>query len=281
MLAPARLCSGRLRGRTPVHRDRPRAKRGARIGIGGSLTALPLPHHRACGSAHGGSAVKPSRESTSRPGLLFVSRQGRFEPSRTNLRASPFRLCAQASRNWIFCRHSSLRFTLTSLPPFGPSGFRLTMPAADFCSSIGSPSDFPSPDSGTDACRSPEVSSTAFPAQSPNLRSALLMDTDFAITSWLVPRSRLISGSCSSTRSFAPRFFQTGLAAYSLRFANLHLHQVGRRLSLPSGRTCSAHTVAHAFKRGETRSSILVSPPWRARESFLSPVKTGSGDCAI
>jgi len=143
--------------------------------------------------------------------------------------------------NWIFCRCSSLRFTLTSLPPFGPSGSRPTMPAADFCSSIGSPSDFPSPESGTDACRSPEVSSTAFPAQSPNLRSALLMDTDFAITSWLVPRSRLISGSCSSTRSFAPRFFQTGLAASSLRFANLHLHQVGRRLSLPSGRTCSAH----------------------------------------
>jgi hypothetical protein len=27
-----------------------------RIGIGGSLTAPPLPHHRTCGSASGGSA---------------------------------------------------------------------------------------------------------------------------------------------------------------------------------------------------------------------------------
>jgi hypothetical protein len=28
----------------------------SKIGIGGSLTAPPLPHHRTCGSAYGGSA---------------------------------------------------------------------------------------------------------------------------------------------------------------------------------------------------------------------------------
>jgi HEAT repeat protein len=33
-----------------------RCVRTARIGIGGSLTAPPLPHHRTCGSASGGSA---------------------------------------------------------------------------------------------------------------------------------------------------------------------------------------------------------------------------------
>src|SRR5437867_1056933 len=57
--------------------------------------------------------------------------------------------------------------------------------------------------------RSPVVSSAAFHAQSPNLRFACLMDMDFAVSRPLVPRSRLIFGFCSSTRAFAPRFFQT------------------------------------------------------------------------
>ena len=64
--------------------------------------------------------------------------------------------------------------------------------------------------------RSPEVSSAAFRAQSPDLRSACLMDMDFAVRGTLVPRSRLVSGFCSSTRAFAPRFFQTPLTAVAL-----------------------------------------------------------------
>src|SRR5437870_3299984 len=68
-----------------------------------------------------------------------------------------------------------------------------TMPSADFCH----------------PARSPEVSSAAFRAQSPDLRSACLMDMDFAVPCLLVPRSRLLSGFCSSTRAFAPRFLQT------------------------------------------------------------------------
>src|ERR1700720_2783330 len=35
------------------------------------------------------------------------------------------------------------------------------------------------------------------------------MDMDFAVSSPLVRRSRLISGICPSTRTFAPRFLQT------------------------------------------------------------------------
>jgi hypothetical protein len=58
-------------------------------------------------------------------------------------------------------------------------------------------------------CRPPGVSSTAFRAQPPDLRSALLMDMDFAVTCPLVRRSRLRSGSCPSARAFAPRFLQT------------------------------------------------------------------------
>ena len=57
--------------------------------------------------------------------------------------------------------------------------------------------------------RSPGVSSAAFCAQSPNLRFAPLMDMNFAVSCPLVRRSRLISGFCSSTRTFDPCFFQT------------------------------------------------------------------------
>ena len=57
--------------------------------------------------------------------------------------------------------------------------------------------------------RSPEVSSTAFRAPPPNLRSASLMEMDFAKPGPLARRSRLLFGSCSSARTFAPRFLQT------------------------------------------------------------------------
>ena len=57
--------------------------------------------------------------------------------------------------------------------------------------------------------RSPEVSSTAFRASPPNLRFAPLMEMGFAKPGPLAQRSRLISGFCSSARTFAPRFLQT------------------------------------------------------------------------
>ena len=57
--------------------------------------------------------------------------------------------------------------------------------------------------------RSPGVSSAAFCAQSPDLRFAPLMDTDFAVSCPLVRHWRLISGFCPSTRTFVLRFFQT------------------------------------------------------------------------
>jgi len=89
--------------------------------------------------------------------------------------------------------------------------------------------------------RSPGVSSAAFGAQSPDLRFAPLMDMDFAVSSPLVRRYRLVSGFCPSTRTFDPCFFQTpphgGSPCFSL---GLHLHQVGRRtftsklLNMPS-----------------------------------------------
>src|SRR5271156_3535164 len=78
--------------------------------------------------------------------------------------------------------------------------------------------------------RSPGVSSIAFCAQSPDLRSAYLMDMGFAVSCPLALRSRLVSGSCPSTRAFAPRFLQTPPHGGSpCVIANPYLHQVGWR----------------------------------------------------
>jgi hypothetical protein len=89
--------------------------------------------------------------------------------------------------------------------------------------------------------RSPGVSSTAFRAQSPNLRFASLMDMDFAVSCPLVRRWRLVSGFCSSTRTFAPCFLQTPPRGGSpCIITRPYLHQVGQRtftsklLSMPS-----------------------------------------------
>src|ERR1035437_7370311 len=59
------------------------------------------------------------------------------------------------------------------------------MPAADFCCTVRRDCSILSPDSGT-CSRPPEVSSTAFNAQPPDLQPVPLMDVDFAINSPLV-----------------------------------------------------------------------------------------------
>src|SRR5262249_17221315 len=89
--------------------------------------------------------------------------------------------------------------------------------------------------------RSPGVSSTAFRAQSPNLRFAPLMDMDFAVSCPLVRRWRLVSGFCPSTRTFVPCFLQTPPRGGSpCIITRPYLHQVGQRtftsklLSMPS-----------------------------------------------
>ena len=60
-----------------------------------------------------------------------------------------------------------------------------TMPAADFYCEIKAPCDAFSHDSVTHS-RSPEVSSTAFRTQPPDLQPVPLMDTDFAVSGQLV-----------------------------------------------------------------------------------------------
>jgi len=102
--------------------------------------------------------------------------------------------------------------------------------------------------------RSPGVSSTAFRAQSPNLRFAPLMDMDFAVRCPLVRRSRLVSGFCPSTRTFVPCFLQTPPRGGSpCIITRPYLHQVGQRtftsqlLSMPS--TQRSRKTADAFAR--------------------------------
>ena len=70
---------------------------------------------------------------------------------------------------------------------FVPRG--TTMPSADFCCTIRRDYSLLSPDSGT-CGRPPEVSSTAFNAQPPNLQPAPLMDMDFAVIGQFVQRRR-------------------------------------------------------------------------------------------
>ena len=95
----------------------------AAIGIGGSLAAPPLPHHRAYGSVHGGS-----RSCASTIGNVLAGRSGSCAAesdsmsSRNACRASPVGADEKSSLNWMFSRLSLSRF-MSYLPllSFGPS----------------------------------------------------------------------------------------------------------------------------------------------------------------
>src|SRR6185369_9260339 len=101
------------------------------------------------------------------------------------------------------------------------------MTSADFCHAVRRPLDRLSRLEAT-LDRSPGVSSIAFGAQPPDLRFAPLMDMDFALRCPLVRRWRLVSGFCSSARTFVPRFLQTPPRGDSpCASLTLHLHQVG------------------------------------------------------
>jgi hypothetical protein len=87
---------------------------------------------------------------------------------------------------------------------------RTTMPSADFCYEIKAPRDAFSRDSATHS-RSPEVSSTAFRTQPPNLQPVPLMDMGFAVIGQLarhrMPQIRFLyigSYVCSTLLSDPP-----------------------------------------------------------------------------
>ena len=179
-------------------------------------------------------------------------------------RASPAGKDEKSSSPWTFCRLSFLRFmsylplllvpafghrsrlSLSVSPPFGSECLTSFADSHDLlCLMLTSAlrSGGLSTTSVAEATpsRSPGVSSTAFRAQSPNLRFAPLMDMDFAVSCPLVRRWRLVSGFCSSTRTFVPCFLQTPPRGGSpCIITRPYLHQVGQRtftsklLSMPS-----------------------------------------------
>ena len=106
---------------------------------------------------------------------------------------------------------------------------RTTMPSADFCCGIKASCDALSHDSATHS-RSPEVSSTAFRTQPPNLQPVPLMDMGFAVIGQLarhrMPQIRFLyigSYVCSTLLSDPP---SPKRPCASL---SLHLHQVVKR----------------------------------------------------
>jgi len=181
------------------------------IGIGGSLATPPLPHHRAYGSVprrfDGSSGVGKQhrvvrgRWPPSELRTLVVETRG-FTRYRRHLRPARAGFSAGWSRRDHRCYFTSIVRAFG-----GRKGTRLLRPL--LTSAVRS--DHLSMASVAEAThgRSPGVSSVAFRAQSPDLRFAPLMDMDFAVRRPLVRCWRLISGSCPSTRTFAPRFFQT------------------------------------------------------------------------
>ena len=107
------------------------------------------------------------------------------------------------------------------------------MPSADFYRPVRSDHSLLSPDSGTDG-RSPEVSSTAFRTQPPDLQPVPLMDMGFAVIGPLarhrMPLIRfLYIGSCVCSALLSdPASRRRRCASLSL-----HLHQVVKGTSTP------------------------------------------------
>jgi hypothetical protein len=116
-----------------------------------------------------------------------------------------------------------------------------TTPSADFCRAVRTPLDVLSHDSVTHS-RSPAISSTAVHARPPDLPPVPLMEMGFPIVCSLARHRRPLHPvlvhrpACLLYASSGPH-----LTGTPLRFATLHLHQVGRGLSPPSCRTCTAY----------------------------------------
>jgi hypothetical protein len=95
-----------------------------KIGIGGSLAAPPLPHHRTYGSVYGGSRsyANALRSSVSAGRSDPLTAESDSMSSRPACRASPFGVDEKSSLDWMFSRLSLSRF-MSYLPllSFGPS----------------------------------------------------------------------------------------------------------------------------------------------------------------
>jgi hypothetical protein len=145
-------------------------------------------------------------------------------------RASPYpSLASSAEADWLAHDHREFRRLLLTITVRAFIRYRTNMPSADFCCEIKTPFDAFSHEFVTHS-RSPEVSSTAFRTQPPNLQPAPLMDMDFAVSCQLV-RHRMplirflyIGSYVCSTLLSDPASRRRPCASLSL-----HLHQVVKR----------------------------------------------------
>src|SRR6516165_5834179 len=109
-------------------------------------------------------------------------------PSSEALGASLLLSSIKANTSWFFCRLSPMSraaYSPLPLPSLRRTVWafvrcRTTTPAADFCRPVRMNRSTLSPDFGTNG-RSPEVSSTAFRTQPPDLQPVPLMDMGFAM----------------------------------------------------------------------------------------------------
>src|SRR5580658_3403522 len=155
-------------------------------------------------------------------------------PSGKSFGASPLSSSRKANTSWFFCHLSSMSRAAYSPLPL-PSlrrtvwafiRYRTTTPAADFCRPVRMDRSTLSSDSRTNG-RSPEVNSTAFCTQPPDLQPVSLMDMGFAVACPLarhrMPQIRFlyIDSYVCSTLLLDPTSRRRPCASLLL-----HLHQV-------------------------------------------------------
>ena len=124
--------------------------------------------------------------SPSGPEVRFAFRQWRLRRSQVPFRLHPIRPRQAPPKRigWRMTIHES-RALLPTITVRAFIRCRTNTPSADFCYEIKAPCDALSHDSATHS-RSPEVSSTAFRTQPPDLQPVPLMDMDFVVTCQLV-----------------------------------------------------------------------------------------------
>jgi hypothetical protein len=115
------------------------------------------------------------------PDFRLAFRQRKASPLPGSFRASPYPpLNSSAEADWLAHGLRESRALLITITVRAFIRFRTNMPSADFCCRIKAPCDAFSHEFAT-RNRSPEVSSTAFRTQPPNLQPVPLMDMRFAI----------------------------------------------------------------------------------------------------
>src|SRR6266498_2879142 len=190
-------------------------------------------------------------------------------PSGRSFGASPLSPSIKASTSWLFCRLASMSraaYSPLPLPSLRRTVWafircRTTTPAADFCRPVRMDRSTLSPDFGTNG-RSPEVSSTAFCAQPPNLQPAPLMDMDFAIICPLVrhrmPQIRFLyigSHVCSTLLSDPPSRLRPCVSL------SLHLHQVVKGTCTPElSNMLGTQNCARPFRHAARAKAERLNP---------------------